>query len=62
MASKKRKTGIPILLMGSIVFGQQLTRIDYDAIRTVDYLLLGSSLVFISIGFYALYKSTKDRK
>jgi hypothetical protein len=59
MDSKKRKPGIPLLILGTIVFGQQLTRINYDAIRTVDYLVLGSSLVFIAIGLYLIYKNSQ---
>lgn len=58
MDPKKRKPGIPILIIGTIVFGQQLTRINYDAIRTVDYIVLGSSIVFICIGLYSIYKNS----
>ena len=60
METKKRKPGIPLLIIGTIVFGQQLTRINYDAIRTVDYLVLGSSLVLICLGLYSNYKSSRN--
>jgi hypothetical protein len=60
METKKRKPGIPLLIIGTIVFGQHLTRINYDAIRTVDYLVLGSSMVLLCLGFYSYYKSSRN--
>jgi len=62
METKKRKTGVPLLVIGTIVFGQHLTRINFDALRTVDYLVLGSSMVLITIGLYSIYKSYRNSR
>lgn len=62
MVTKKRKPGMIIVILGTIVFGQQLTRINYDALRTVDYVVLGSSLLFICIGMYSLYKNSGTKR
>jgi hypothetical protein len=62
MERKKRKPGIPILIFGTIVFGQQLTRMNLDAIRTVDYLVLGSSMVLLAIGLYLIHKSSGNSR
>jgi hypothetical protein len=56
MERKKRNSGIPIILIGTLVLAQQLTRIHYEHIRKVDFVVLGSSLIFIGIGLYVYLK------
>lgn len=59
MENKKRNPSVPILIIGTVVFGQQLTRIHYEHIRTVDYIVLCSSLIFIGVGIYVSYKNMR---
>jgi hypothetical protein len=59
MENKKRNLSVPILIIGTVVFGQQLTRIPYEHIRTVDFVVLGSSLIFIGVGIYSYYKNLR---
>ena len=59
MEKRKRIAGGPIMLMGAIILGLYLPKIDFDHIRTVEYVLLGSVSVFFLCGLYAFVKSLR---
>lgn len=59
MEQKRKNTGTPLIIIGSIIFLVHISKMNFDNIRKSDIVFVICQLIVVACGIYANVKNKK---